>query len=187
MGRWLTVALIAAVAGCSEKASVGDPCGGDSFWIPGGAGQPDPTNGHTRSYGNGHSLNWLETDQAVIDTEIALMDLINAHRAGLGLDALQFDQSLARCARGHSRHHFEDGFFEGHVNPEGHSFTERMVMNNIDVESSGENVAYNVLLPQDVFLQWMANSADRENIERMCFVRIGIGMHQNVWTANFAR
>jgi uncharacterized protein YkwD len=187
MGRWRTAALLVALAGCSEKSSVGDPCGGESFWIPGGGGETDPTNGHTRTYGNGHSLNWLETDQAVIDRETALIDLINEHRKGLGLDPLQFDQLLARCARGHSRHHFEDAFFEGHINPEGHSFPERMVMNGIDIESSGENVAYHVFLAQDVFQQWLGNATDRENIERMCFVRIGVGLHQDVWTANFAR
>ena len=60
-------------------------------------------------------------------------------------------------------------------------------MNGIDVESSGENLAYNLVQPQTVFDLWLASSPDRENMERMCFVRIGVGLHQGVWTANFAR
>ncbi len=143
--------------------------------------------GPTRTYGSGHALDWRETDPAVIADEIALIDLINAHRTGMGLDALHFDRLLTHCARGHSHHHYEHGLFEGHVNPEGHSYVERMAMNGIDFELSGENLRYNTLQPQTVFQDWLNDSADRANIERMCFVRIGVGKHQEAWTAKFAR
>ena len=143
--------------------------------------------GPTRTYGNGHSLDWLETDPAVIADETALIGLINTHRTALGLDALQFDRLLTHGARGHSHHHFEHGLFQGQVNPEGQSFVERMNMNGIDVESSGENVNYGGATPQDVFQQWLADPDLRANLERMCFVRIGVGKHQDAWTADFAR
>lgn len=123
----------------------------------------------------------------MIADEIALIGLINMHRASIGLENLQFDRMLTRCARGHSRHHYEHGFFQGHQNPEGDDFLARMEINIIDVESSGESLAYSAVLPQTVFQQWMNTTADRQNIERMCFVRIGIGKHQDAWTANFAR
>jgi len=154
---------------------------------PGGAGETDPTDGATRTYGNGHSLDWLETDAGVIADEMTLIGLINDHRATLNLEPVQYDKMLTRCARGHSHHHYEDGNFEGHVNPEGQSFEQRMAMCGIDIELSGENLAYNMILPQTVFTQWMNTPADRANIERMCFVRIGVGKHQEAWTANFAR
>jgi uncharacterized protein YkwD len=121
----------------------------------------------------------------VIADEIALIGLINMHRSGLGLEPLQFDRMLTQCARAHSRHHYDHGFFEGHVNPEGDDFTQRMSKNGIDVESSGENLAYSALLPQIVFNQWLNNPDDRANLERMCFIRIGVGKHQDAWTANF--
>lgn len=187
MVRWLGAAFIVALFGCSEGGSVGNPCGGDSFWVPGGEGEPDPQVGATKTYGSGHPLNWLETDTVILDDELALIDLINAHRKGLNLAELKFDRELTRCARGHSRHHYEHGDFEGHVNPEGHSFAERMAMNNIDIESSGENVAYNHQTAVAVFSHWLSNPPDRANIERMCFVRVGVGRHQDAWTANFAR
>jgi uncharacterized protein YkwD len=123
----------------------------------------------------------------VIASEIALIDLINAHRTGLGLDALQFDRLLTQCARGHSRHHHEHNLFEGHVNPESHSYVGRLLMNGIDFDSAGENVAYNFILPSTVFQEWLNSSENRANIERMCFIRIGVGLHEGVWTANFAR
>lgn len=187
MVRWLGAAFFLGFIGCSESGSVVDPCGGESFWIPGGKGDTDPHLGTTRTYGSGHALDWLENDPAVIADEIALIDLINGHRNALGLAALQFDRMITRCARGHSRHHFEHGNFQGHLNPEGHSFVERLVMNGIDIESSGENLAYNFIAPLEVFNAWLASPPDRENLERMCFIRIGVGKHQAVWTADFAR
>ena len=187
MRRWLGAALLWAVAGCSEKGSVGDPCGGESFWVPGGAGETDVQDGPTRTYPNGHALDWLQTDPAVVSDEMALIGLINTHRAGLGLDPLQYDQMLTRCSRGHSAHHYEHALFESHVNPEGQSFDDRMAMNSIDYEGTGENLAYNTILPQTVFNLWLANPSDRANLERMCFIRIGVGKHQEAWTANFAR
>jgi uncharacterized protein YkwD len=147
----------------------------------------DSLNGATRTYANGHSLDWHETDPAVIASEIALIGLINAHRASLGLDELQFDRLLTQCARGHSHHHHEHNLFEGHVNPENQSYVERMAMNGIDFEISGENLAYNIILPDTVFQQWLNSTEDRSNIERMCYGRIGVGLHQGAWTAKFAR
>lgn len=123
----------------------------------------------------------------MIASEIALIDLINVHRTGQGLAELQFDRALTRCARGHSRHHHEHNLFEGHVNPENDSYLDRMSINGIDFSSSGENLAYNLILPATVFQQWLDSASDRANIERMCFIRIGVGLHQGVWTAKFAR
>lgn len=143
--------------------------------------------GPTRTYGSGHALDWRETDAAVIADEIAVIDLINAHRTGIGLDALQFDRLLTQCARGHSRHHYEHANFESHVNPEGDSYVQRMSMNGIDFELSGENLRYHTILPQTVFQDWLNDPSDRANIERMCFIRIGVGKHQEAWTAKFAR
>lgn len=112
---------------------------------------------------------------------------MNDHRATLKLPPVEFDRLLAQTARGHSRHHLEHSNFLGHVNPEGDTFVDRMVKNGNDIESSGENVAYNAVLAETVFQRWMASGPDRENIERMCFVRIGVGKHGGTWTACFAR
>ena len=112
---------------------------------------------------------------------------MNGHRATLNLQPVEFDRLLAQTARGHSRHHVEHAMFLGHVNPEGDTFVDRMVKNGIDIESSGENVAYNATLADTVFQRWMSSPPDRENMERMCFVRIGVGKHGDIWTACFAR
>jgi uncharacterized protein YkwD len=143
--------------------------------------------GATLQYSNGHSLDWLETDPAVIAKELELIGLINDHRTSLGLPELQFDRTLTRCARGHSRHHGEHGFFTGHDNPEGEGFTDRMINNGLDFEISGENIRYGALDAQEVFDGWLNSPDHRANLERLCFVRIGVGYHGLVWTADFAR
>ena|SRR5688572_2136187 len=91
---------------------------------------------------NGHSLNWLETHPVVIDPEMELIDMINVYRADRGLPALEDDKELTRCARGHSRHHEEHGSFQGHTNPEGDDFVERMARNGIAGTIWGENIVY---------------------------------------------
>lgn len=187
MARWTAGALLLAILGCSKQEESDDICGPDSSWNPGGAGETDSFDGASRTYSNGHPLDWHETDSAVIDSELDLIVLINEHRANLGLNTLEFDRSLARCARGHSRHHYEHGLFQGHVNPEGDDFTHRMVNNEIDVEANGENISYGASTAQAVFNGWLLSPPHRSNMEYYCFVRIGVGRNQSVWTANFAR
>lgn len=123
----------------------------------------------------------------MIVDEMELIGLINAHRASHGLSQLQYDKALTRCARGHSRHHFEHDFFMGHTNPEGEDFSHRMGRNNLDFEMSGENIRYGGGSASSVFQGWLDSPDHRANLERACWVRIGVGLHQTVWTANFAR
>lgn len=186
--RALAIALFAAILGCT-KASDSDEadCGDESAWTPGGAGTPDPTLGATREYPNGHSLDWLETDPAVIDDEMRVIELINTYRASRGRGPLLYDRALTRCARGHSRHHYEHGFFQGHTNPEGDDFAERMEANGLTPSTSGENISYGALTPLDAFEGWLNSPGHRENMERGCYTRIGVGCHGVTWTANFAR
>jgi uncharacterized protein YkwD len=123
----------------------------------------------------------------VIDDEMRLIDLVNSYRASRGRSALFYDKALTRCARGHSRHHHEHGFFQGHANPEGDDFPQRLAANGISAETSGENISYGAPTPLLAFEGWLNSPAHRENMERGCYTRIGVGCHGGVWTANFAR
>ncbi|HZN61950.1 MAG TPA: CAP domain-containing protein [Planctomycetota bacterium] len=116
-----------------------------------------------------------------------LIGLINSYRVGQGLAALEYDKELTRCARGHSRHHHEHGFFQGHVNPEGDDFVDRMARNGIASSKWGENISYGAFSPQVAFDGWLNSPPHVENMVRDCFTRIGVGCHVGVWTANFAR
>ena len=123
----------------------------------------------------------------MIDDELEVIALINQERASRGLVELQFDRELTRCARGASRHSLEHGNFQGHVNPEGDDFTGRMNLNGIDSESSAENISYGAFTPLSVYQGWRNSPGHNANMFYECFLRIGVGKHQNVWTANFAR
>ena len=187
MRRTLLIALLGCLLGCSKAGDSGQDCGDESAWTPGGEGEPDPTYGSTRTYTNGHSLDWLESTQAVLDDEMRVIELINSYRASRGIGPLYYDKALTRCARGHSRHHYEHGYFQGHENPEGDDFAERMAANGIPATASGENISYGALTPVSAFEGWLNSPPHRENIVRECFTRIGVGCYGVTWTANFAR
>lgn len=116
-----------------------------------------------------------------------IIRLINSYRAFLGRGELFYDNALTRCARGHSRHTFEHGQFQGHVNPEGDDWAGRMAKNGIESSTSGENISYGAFSPQAAFDGWLNSAPHRENMQRKCFTRVGVGTHGGVWTANFAR
>src|SRR5688572_26580929 len=101
-----------------------------------------------------------------------LIELINAQRRSAGLVELQYDKALTRCARGHSRHHYEHSEFQGHTNPEGDDFSSRIVNNGIDTESAGENISYGAFNASTVFNGWMNSPPHAQNIHRDCFIRI---------------
>ena len=181
------MALLALGAGCTEDEHPDDLCGGNSTWTPGGAGETDAFEGSTLQYPNGHSMDWHETDPVVIQDELDVIELINDERVLRGLVKLQFDRALARCARGHSRHHYEHGYFQGHVNPEGDDFSSRIVNNGIDTESAGENIVYGSFTALSTYHGWKTSPPHNANMFNPCFIRIGVGRHQDVWTALFAR
>jgi uncharacterized protein YkwD len=188
MARAMAVALLFGLVGCFEKGSSDETdCGDEGGWTPGGDGQTDPTSGSTRHYLNGHSQDWLETDSTIIAEEMELLRLVNSWRIHRGRNPLSYDKALTRCARGHSRHHVEHGGFQGHINPEGDDFARRMELNGIDAPTSGENISYGAHTPLAAFEGWMNSNPHRENMERECYTRIGVGRHGSVFTANFAR
>ena len=116
-----------------------------------------------------------------------LIQKINSYRAYEGRGPLHYDKALTRCARGHSRHTFEHGQFQGHTNPEGDDWSARMAKNGIEYSESGENISYGAFSPQEAFNGWLNSPAHRHNMLRECYTRVGVGYHGSVWTANFAR
>ena len=158
-----------------------------------GSGAGDGTEGPSVTYAqNGHPLNWLTDNQAVIDLEDDVHDIVNNHRVSLGLGALIHVIEIRRAARGHSNHMrgASHDFFE-HVNPEGDEPWDRMTKNSIPWTVAGENIAVGYTTPQSVFDGWMASPGHKENIERSVFTRTGIGYQSGAprgtyWTQLFA-
>lgn len=185
---WAFVPLSCLDTGGGEESE--SPGGVESGGTGSGAG--DGTEGKTLSYSNGHPLNWLTDNQAVIDLEDRVHELVNNHRTALLKPQLVHMLGMRRCARGHSFHMrgASHDFFD-HTNPEGDEPWHRMTKNAIPWLKAGENIAYGYTTPESVVSAWLASEGHRRNIEDGMYTRTGIGYQSGAprgtyWTQIFA-
>ncbi len=101
--------------------------------------------------------NKIETD---FDAEI--LNLINEHRTGIGLDILIFNETIWKEAQIHSENMAEGSVDFGHD-----SFTERIdkIYETLPGNSAAENVAMGYQTAEDVVAGWLDSSGHKDNIE----------------------
>lgn len=164
---WLLALLLPA---CGEDSS-------DEEATLGVALERHPAPGATLTYPNGHPLEWVTEDPAVLSFEDQVFSLVNQHRSAMSLTPLVHDDGLRRCSRGHARHMRPDVHdFVAHVNPEGHGPSERVMLCGVPgVMSAGENAAAGLGTPFNVFNAWMNSPGHRANIEEPMYRRSGLG------------
>lgn len=116
------------------------------------------------------------------------MDLVNAHRTGMGLRSLIHNEDLAQIVREHSQNMANGSVAFGHS-----GFSTRCS----DARSAlgggnwcGENVAAGQRTPQAAFTSWMNSSGHRANIESTRATHTGFGYAKNssgkyYWTQIF--
>jgi len=110
--------------------------------------------------------------------------LINLERTNHGLEALEWDSRIAGVARAHSVDMSQRGYFN-HINLEGLRPGERKLAADIKFRYSAENIARGFRTPEDVVAAWMASPSHRDAILSKMPSLMGIGVHNNHWTANF--
>ena len=108
------------------------------------------------------------------DLESAMVDLVNAERAKVGLPALVVDPELTRLARLKSADIVNLGYFS-HTSPTYGSPFDMMRAAGVSFAYAGENLAEASTL-QLAFDGLMQSPGHRENILRKEFTRIGIGV-----------
>lgn len=144
--------------------------------------------GMTVGYSNGHPLNWITDNAAILALEDQVLVLMNAHRAAQvpALPAMTMVTTLRNCARGHSRHMRLDihDFFD-HPNPEGDNPFERMVHNGISFGSAAENIAAGPTTALSVFTAWMNSPGHNANMLGN-YTRVGIGYQPGAGGTDFA-
>lgn len=118
----------------------------------------------------------FSTNKYILDreSEIEMIDLVNAEREKEVVSTLTEDSSLREVARNHCKDMFERGFFS-HYTPEGSSPFDRMNDAGISFGFAGENLALapNVTLA----LKGLMNSeGHRANILSENFNKIGVGV-----------
>lgn len=106
-----------------------------------------------------------------------VVDLINDHRAELGLRRFTVSRTLTTAATWKARHMATLGYFD-HNDPgsPGRDFGARMEDCNAGGSTWGENIAYGQRTARAVVQAWLHSPGHRRNIERAAFSSIGVGV-----------
>ena len=102
-------------------------------------------------------------------SENQLVDIINAHRVSIGLNALVKANYISLKAEGHSNYMISTSILSHN------DFTVRAedIMKTLDAKAVGENVGYNSSTAQAAFTAWMGSPRHKANIEG-AFTNIGL-------------
>jgi uncharacterized protein YkwD len=104
--------------------------------------------------------------------------LINEARRAEGLAALPVDPLLSDIARRHSEDMRDRGYF-GHVDPNGHGFSDRLIEGGVAFSLVGENLARVGSSPDPASLAhdaFLGNPGHRANMLNPEFTEVGVGV-----------
>jgi uncharacterized protein YkwD len=112
------------------------------------------------------------------DLAPAVLRLVNAHRASLGLVALQTSPTLTASAVWKARHMAQYNYFshDDPAPPVARSASDRIHACGYSSPYIGENIAAGFPTPAMVMQAWLNSPGHRANIERPEFRAIGIGV-----------
>jgi uncharacterized protein YkwD len=124
------------------------------------------------------------------DLAAQFVDLINAHRAQIGLVALEVSPTLTAAATWKARHMAAYGYLthDDPGPPAQRPASDRMAACGYPSATWGENIAMGYTTPQAVVDGWLASPGHRANIERSDYVATGVAMagtEQPYWAESF--
>ncbi|MBP4141913.1 CAP domain-containing protein [Flavobacterium sp. I-SCBP12n] len=106
--------------------------------------------------------------------ELETMNLINDHRASLGLKRLERINHMSYKSEEHDNYMITNNV----VNHNDFVARSENIMKTLGAKSVGENIAYNYSTPKAVLDAWLASPGHRENIEGN-FTHFGIAIKEN--------
>lgn len=126
-----------------------------------------------------------ETTTAIVEnytyntSELELMDLINAHRQGIGLNSLQTINHISFKSEEHNEYMIAK-------NAINHDYFDERSQNIIEVLGAtkvSENVAYNYATSNAVLQAWLASPGHKANIEGD-YTHFGVSIRENPINGN---
>jgi uncharacterized protein YkwD len=114
----------------------------------------------------------------------ALVQLVNEHRASLGLAPLTWSAEAAAVAQAHSDDMQRRDFFS-HINPDHASPFDRIRAARLRYVHAGENIAYGYDSPRELFQAWLDSPGHRKNLENPNYTQHGLGSAGTLWTHVF--
>jgi len=128
-----------------------------------------------RYFTNGGDRIALDVSHVIVERAAdaqAMLDVLNAERAGHGLEPLAFDPRLCAIARSHAVDMAVRSYF-GHVTPEGAGPFDRLNRAHYRYGFAGENLALDTNVTSASSELWLS-SEHRSNILQPRFARVGI-------------
>jgi uncharacterized protein YkwD len=120
------------------------------------------------------------------DFALRVVELVNEHRASIGVGPLAISRGLTRAAIWKSRHMNEYEYFE-HADPA--PPVERSVGERFEAcgytQGAGENIGNGSQTPEAVMQGWLDSPGHRGNIEDPSYQAIGVGESGFYWTQTF--
>lgn len=107
--------------------------------------------------------------------------VLNERRLAAGCPSLEWDDEVEAVALAHSRDMVERRYF-AHVSPDGRDPFGRLRSAKIQFVAAAENIAYGQVGGDDVFSQWEASEAHRQNMMECVYTRHGVGRFGAHWT-----
>lgn len=109
------------------------------------------------------------------DSEAAVFAAVNAERAKLGLDALEFDETLLSAARLRASQ-LASAHMLSHTTPDGGDVFAILRRMNVRYRAAGENLARGFSCASAMADAWMASPPHRANIVCPVYTRAGVGV-----------
>lgn len=113
--------------------------------------------------------------------ESEIVSLVNKHRTGLGLNALNTLNIVSGVADGHTDYMIE----VGQVSHDNFAQRAQTLMNEAGAKTVGENVAYGYSTAEGVVKGWLNSDGHRKIIENPDYTHFGISMDTSVNNKNY--
>ena len=120
-----------------------------------------------------------------------VLELVNQERTEQGLDALVWNEDVAKVAQEKAEDMARNGYFS-HTSPTYGSPFEMMKSFGISYSAAGENIAKGYTTPEAVMHGWMNSEGHRANILNSQFTQLGVGVAKDsngalCWVQMFIR
>ena len=113
--------------------------------------------------------------------ELEILDLVNEHRASIGLNSLTKMNIISTVAKSHSDYMAETGT----VSHENFSERSLSLITNANAKSVGENVGFGYATAKGAVKAWLNSDGHRKIIENAKYTHFGISIQQSEKGRNY--
>lgn len=127
-----------------------------------------------------------EWESIEVGMEQQIFDITNIIRKRFGESQLEWEDSAAEVAFGHSKDMSENNYFS-HYTLDGRGLKERLSSKSIIYASAGENIAAQYTDGPAVVEGWLNSKGHREALLKSDYTHLGIGVYRYYYTQNFLK